>query len=154
MALAAVAMQTQRIRIGSLVTALAGRRPWQVARQVVALDHLSNGRLIFGAGLGFEAHEFTALGEDADPKIRAEKLDEGLEVLTGLWTGASLTFHGRHYHINDVRLLPGPIQSPRIPVWIAGFWPNRRPFRRAARWDGLYVGTAKVNGEDENAAHR
>ena len=102
-ALAAVAMQTQRIRIGSLVTALAGRRPWQVARQVVTLDHLSNGRLIFGAGLGFEAHEFTALGEDADPKIRAEKLDEGLEVLNGLWTGASLTFRGRHYHINDVR---------------------------------------------------
>lgn len=146
-ALAVIALQTKRIRIGSLVMALAGRRPWQVARQTVSLDHLSNGRLTFGAGLGFQAQEFTALGEEAEPRIRAEKLDEGLEVLNGLWAGEPLTFHGKHYHINAVKMLPRPIQSPRIPVWIAGFWPNRRPFRRAARWDGMYVGTETVTGE-------
>ncbi|MBI3958780.1 MAG: LLM class flavin-dependent oxidoreductase [Chloroflexi bacterium] len=146
-ALAAIAMQTKHIRIGALVTALARRHPWQVARQTVALDHLSKGRLIFGAGLGFEAQEFTALGQEADPKIRAEKLDEGLAILDGLWTGEPFDFRGKHYQVNAVRFLPRPVQSPRIPVWIAGFWPNRRPFRRAAQWDGLYVGTEKVTGE-------
>lgn len=146
-ALAAIAARTRRIRIGALVTALARRHPWQVARQTVALDHLSKGRLIFGAGLGFEAREFTALGQEADPKVRAEKLDEGLAILAGLWSGEVFDFQGKHYRVEAVRFLPRPLQSPRIPVWIAGFWPNRRPFRRAARWDGLYVGTEKVTGE-------
>ena len=148
MALAAIALQTRRIRIGALVTALAGRHPWQVARQTVSLDYLSHGRLIFGAGLGFEAREFTAFGQDADSKLRAEKLDEGLAILSSLWTGESLNFQGQHYQVSDVKFLPKPVQSPRIPVWIAGFWPNRRPFRRAAHWDGVYVGTEKVNGEE------
>lgn len=148
MALAAIAMQTQHIRIGALVTALARRHPWQVARQTVSLDYLSQGRLIFGAGLGFEAREFTEFGQDADPKLRAAKLDEGLAILSGLWTGEPFSFQGQHYQVSGVRFLPKPVQSPRIPVWIAGFWPNHRPFRRAARWDGVYVGTEKVNGED------
>ncbi|MBI4640432.1 MAG: LLM class flavin-dependent oxidoreductase [Candidatus Tectomicrobia bacterium] len=146
-ALAAIAMQTRRIRIGAMVTPLARRRPWQVARETVSLDHLSDGRLIFGAGLGYQAVDFAAFGEEADPKIRAEKLDEGLQVLSGLWTGESFSFQGNHYQVNAVTFLPKPMQSPRIPVWIAGFWPNHRPFRRAARWDGTYIGTQKVNGE-------
>jgi len=146
-ALAAIAMQTRRLRLGALVTALARRRPWQVARQAVALDYLSRGRLIVGVGLGFEVEEFSALGEESDSKIRAEKLDEGLAILRGLWRGESFSFRGKHYEVTEVKLVPGPIQSPRIPVWIARFWPNRRPFRRAARWDGVYVGTAKANGE-------
>jgi alkanesulfonate monooxygenase SsuD/methylene tetrahydromethanopterin reductase-like flavin-dependent oxidoreductase (luciferase family) len=146
-ALAAIAMKTQRIRIGALLTPLARRRPWTVAREAVTLDHLSNGRLIFGAGLGYYDQDFTAFGEDYDAKIRAEKLDEGLEVLAGLWTGENFSFHGKHYHIQDARLLPKPLQSPRIPIWIGGYWPNRRPFRRAARWDGLYPGTGKADGE-------
>jgi alkanesulfonate monooxygenase SsuD/methylene tetrahydromethanopterin reductase-like flavin-dependent oxidoreductase (luciferase family) len=146
-ALAAIAMKTQRIRIGALLTPLARRRPWTVAREAVSLDHLSNGRLIFGTGLGYHALDFTIFGEEFDPKIRAEKLDEGLQVLTGLWTGKSIHFQGKHYQVNNAKLLPKPLQSPRIPVWIDGYWPNRKPFRRAARWDGLYPGTEKANGE-------
>lgn len=138
-ALAAIALHTHHIRIGALLTPLPRRRPWQIARQTVALDHLSNGRLVFGAGLGYQALDFTPFGEEYAPKIRAEKLDEGLEVLKGLWSGEPFSFQGKHYHLDEVTLLPKPLQSPRIPVWVAGGWPRHTPLRRAARWDGLYL---------------
>jgi len=140
-ALAAIAMRTQRVKIGIFLTPLPRRRPWQVARETVALDILSHGRLIFGAGLGFQAPDFTPFDEEYDTKIRAEKLDEGLEVLNGLWSGETFNFHGMHYQIDDVVMVPKPLQTPRIPVWLAGGWPRRKPFRRAARWDGVYVMT-------------
>ena len=146
--LSAIAMRTQRIRIGAMLTPLPRRRPWQVARETITLDHLSNGRLIFGAGSGYQALDFTPFGEEYDLKIRAEKLDEGLEVLRRLWTGEALSFDGKHYHIHDVHMLPKPLQSPRIPVWLAGGWPNRKPFRRAAHWDGIYLmAVNQVTGE-------
>ncbi|MEW6094347.1 MAG: LLM class flavin-dependent oxidoreductase [Chloroflexota bacterium] len=139
--LAAIAMQTQHIRIGAFMTPLARRRPWQVARQTATLDHLSNGRLIFGAALGNQALDFVPFGETYDLKILAEKLDEGLEVLTGLWTGQAFRYHGKHYQVDNVRFVPKPVQSPRIPVWLAGGWPRHKPLRRAARWDGIYLMT-------------
>lgn len=140
-ALAAIAMRTERLRIGAFVTPLARRRPWHVARETVSLDQLSNGRLIFAAGLGWQPHDFAAFGEESDLKVRAEKLDEGLEVLCGLWTGEPFSFQGKHYQIDAVTLVPKPVQSPRIPVWLAGGWPKRKPLRRAARWDGIYLMT-------------
>jgi alkanesulfonate monooxygenase SsuD/methylene tetrahydromethanopterin reductase-like flavin-dependent oxidoreductase (luciferase family) len=146
-ALCAIALRTRRLLIGALMTPLAAYHPWQVARQTVSLDHLSQGRLIFGAGLGFQAHDFLAVGEDADPRRRAEKLDEGLEILRQLWSGEAFSFHGTHYQMTEVQLLPKPLQSPSIPVWIAGYWPNRKPFRRAARFDGIYIASQKANGE-------
>lgn len=146
-ALSAIALRTRHLRIGALMTPLAAYRPWQVARQTVSLDHLSRGRLIFGAGLGFQARDFAAVGEDSDPRRRAEKLDEGLEILRGLWSGETWSFHGTHYQMTSVKLLPKPLQVPRIPVWIAGTWPNHKPFRRAAGFDGMYIGSQKANGE-------
>jgi len=140
-ALAAIAMRTQRIRIGPMVTPLTRRRPWQVAREAVSLDILSNGRLIFGAGSGYQARDFTSFGEEYDLKIRAEKLDEGLEILKGLWSGEPFSFHGKHYQLENVTFLPRPLQSPRIPIWLAGGWPSRKPLRRAAHWDGIYLMT-------------
>ncbi len=138
-ALAAIAMQTQRIAIGAFMTAMPRRRPWKVARETVTLDHLSNGRLVFGAGLGFQELDFTAFGEEANIQVRAEKLDESLAILAGLWTGESFRFDGKHYQVSGITLLPRPVQFPRIPVWIAGGWPHRRPFQRATRWDGTYL---------------
>ncbi len=143
--LSAIAMRTQRIKIGVFLTPLPRRRPWQVARETVTLDHLSNGRLIFGAALGFQALDFTPFGEDYDLKLLAEKLDEGLEVLKGLWSGEPFSFHGNHYQVDNVVFLPKSLQSPRIPVWVAGGWPKRKPLRRAAHWDGIYLMT--VNQE-------
>jgi len=64
-------------------------------------------------------------------------LDEGLDILTGLWSGKPFAYTGRHYQVRDTQFIPTPIQSPRIPIWVAGNWPNKAPFRRAARWDGM-----------------
>lgn len=145
--LCAIALRTRRLRIGAFMTPLAAYRPWQVARQTVSLDHLSQGRLIFGAGLGFQEHDFVTVGEDADPRRRAEKLDEGLQILRKLWSGEAFSFHGTQYQMTEAQLVPKPLQSPSIPVWVAGYWPHRKPFRRAARFDGIYIASQKANGE-------
>jgi alkanesulfonate monooxygenase SsuD/methylene tetrahydromethanopterin reductase-like flavin-dependent oxidoreductase (luciferase family) len=137
--LAAVATATQRIRFGALMTPLARRRPWKLARETATVDNLSGGRLVFGAGLGFPPRaEFGLFGEETDDRLRAEKLDEGLAVLAGLWTGEEFEYSGAQYSVGPTRFLPAPVQKPRPPVWIAGWWPNKRPFRRAARWDGVF----------------
>jgi alkanesulfonate monooxygenase SsuD/methylene tetrahydromethanopterin reductase-like flavin-dependent oxidoreductase (luciferase family) len=137
-ALAAAAQATDRLRLGAMITPLARRRPWKLARETVSLDRLSSGRLIFGAGLGWGKEiEFADFGEETDDRQRAGMLDEGLDVMTGLWSGESFSFSGEHFMARDVTFLPRPVQIPRIPIWIAGLWPNPRPFRRAARWDGV-----------------
>ncbi|MBI5960905.1 MAG: LLM class flavin-dependent oxidoreductase [Chloroflexi bacterium] len=138
MTLAAVAVNTQRIKIGALVTPLPRRRPWKVARQAVALDQLSRGRLIFGAGLGTgRSEEWGNFGEQTDAKARGGMLDEGLDILTGLWSGQPFSYTGQYYRVGGSTFTPPPVQQPRIPIWIAGAWPNKAPFRRAARWDGM-----------------
>ncbi len=139
-ALAAVALSTQRVRIGALVTPLARRRPWKLARETVTLDHLSNGRLIFAAGLGSSGGqevEWSNFGEETDLRERGKMLDEGLDILRGLWSGRPFAYEGQHYHVKETQFLPTPAQAPRIPVWIAGNWPARPPFRRASQWDGM-----------------
>jgi alkanesulfonate monooxygenase SsuD/methylene tetrahydromethanopterin reductase-like flavin-dependent oxidoreductase (luciferase family) len=138
-AMAAMATRTQRVRLGIMVTPLARRRPWKVAREAVALDVLSGGRFTLGVGLGGGAQaEFAAFGESADPKVRAELLDEGLAVLDGLWSGEPFSFEGTHHRVSGAHFTPRAVQEPRVPVWVAGRWPNHRPFRRAARWDGIF----------------
>jgi alkanesulfonate monooxygenase SsuD/methylene tetrahydromethanopterin reductase-like flavin-dependent oxidoreductase (luciferase family) len=137
MLLTAAALATSRIRLGPLVTPVARRRPHQLARQVATLDSLSDGRVIFGAGLGGPIEdEFGSFGEPTDPVVLAEMLDEGLDLLARYWSGEPVDHDGRHYQVRDVTLLPAPVQRPRPPVWVAGYWPKRRPMRRAVRWDG------------------
>jgi alkanesulfonate monooxygenase SsuD/methylene tetrahydromethanopterin reductase-like flavin-dependent oxidoreductase (luciferase family) len=139
-ALAAIAAHTYRIQIGAMVIPLARRRPWKIARETVALDQLSNGRLIVGVGLGaFAQDEFEAFGEESNPKIRGAMLDEALDVLTGLWSGEPFNYQGTHFQLKDTQFLPAP--SRPIPVWVAGRLENpgrRKPFRRAARFDGAF----------------
>ncbi|OFW77848.1 MAG: hypothetical protein A2Z48_12725 [Actinobacteria bacterium RBG_19FT_COMBO_70_19] len=137
-ALGAIAARTERVRLGTLVTPVARRRPWKLARETVTLDHLSGGRAILGVGLGYPPDvDFELLGEDPDDHVRAAKLDEGLEVLTRLWAGDPFDFEGEHFHVRETQFQPTPLQRPRIPIWVAGMWPNRAPFRRAARYDGV-----------------
>jgi alkanesulfonate monooxygenase SsuD/methylene tetrahydromethanopterin reductase-like flavin-dependent oxidoreductase (luciferase family) len=137
MLLTAAALATTRLRLGALVTPLPRRRPEQVARQVATLDVLSGGRVIFGAGLGGPvADEYGRFGDTTDAVVLAERLDESLGLIERYWTGEPVTHDGQHYTARDVTLLPPPAQRPRPPVWIGGFWPKRRPMRRAARWDG------------------
>jgi hypothetical protein len=136
-ALAAAACETDRIRLGALVTPIPRRRPWKLAREVASLDVLSGGRVVFGAGLGVPADaEFEAYGENSDPLVRRGKLDEGLEVLRLLWSGERVSFAGEHFEVRDVAFRPRPVQR-RVPIWVGGNWPRKRPFRRAARVSGV-----------------
>ncbi len=146
-ALAAMAVRTERVRIGTMVTAIARRRPWKLARETVSLDHLSNGRLILPVALGaIDDGAFSSVGEETDRKIRAQRLDEGLEILAGLWSGRPFSFRGQHYRVDEMTFLPRPIQSPRIPVWVVGAWPRRKSMRRALRWDGVLPAMMKDDG--------
>jgi alkanesulfonate monooxygenase SsuD/methylene tetrahydromethanopterin reductase-like flavin-dependent oxidoreductase (luciferase family) len=136
--LTVVAMATARIRFGPMVTPVARRRPGVLARQTTTLDRLSGGRLVFGAGLGFTLPaEFGTWGEPVQPRVVAQRLDEGLAVLAGLWSGERVDFRGEQVTAADVTFRPVPVQRPRPPVWIGCHWPNQRPLRRAARWDGV-----------------
>ena len=136
-ALGAIAVATSSIRLGTAVTPLPRRRPWKIAREVATLDHLSSGRAILGVGLGAPTDEFDRFGEDPDTHVRVEKLDESLAIIDGLWSGEPFSFEGTHFTVGEVRFLPKPVQT-RVPVWVAGRWPRPAPFRRAARWDGVF----------------
>jgi len=132
--LAAVAASTGHLKLGFAVTPLARRRPQIVANALTSLDIVSDGRVVFGAGLGGVPEEFTAFGEPGEAKKRAAMLDEGLTILDGLLSGGSVTHRGQHYSVEGVSLAPRPLQRPRIPIWIGGEGPPA--LRRAARWDG------------------
>jgi alkanesulfonate monooxygenase SsuD/methylene tetrahydromethanopterin reductase-like flavin-dependent oxidoreductase (luciferase family) len=134
---AAIAARTTRIRFGVLVNAVARRHPGELAAETASLDALSGGRLVVGAGLGSFPAEWTAFGHDADPRRRADRLDEGLAAVTALWSGEPTSFEGDHLLVDAVRMPLTPLQQPRPPIWCGGTWPAKRPFRRAARWDGV-----------------
>ncbi len=143
--LSAIATATQRLRLGPTVTPLSRRRPQKVAREAVTLDRLSDGRLTLGVGLGVDTGgELERFGECAVEAVQAERLDEALELLVALWSGAEVNHRGRHFTADGVRFLPRPVQRPRIPIWGAARGPgNSKPLRRAAKLDGLFpVNTA------------
>ncbi len=94
--LAAIASATSRVRVGTAVTPVARRRPHVLAHELATLDVLSAGRVIFGAGLGGSESEFGKFGEPTDARVRAAMLDEGLDVIRRLWSGAEVTHHGEH----------------------------------------------------------
>jgi alkanesulfonate monooxygenase SsuD/methylene tetrahydromethanopterin reductase-like flavin-dependent oxidoreductase (luciferase family) len=138
MALAVAARATTRIRLGPMVTSLPRRRPWNVARQVTGLDRLSRGRAVFGVGIGSErTRESHRFGEETDLVRRATMLDEGLGLLSALWSGEPVHHTGEHYTVDGVRFQPTPIQRP-LPIWVGAVWPSRRPLHRAARWQGVF----------------
>jgi len=151
--LGAIAVRTERVRLGPLVTPLSRRRPHVVAKQLATLDHLSAGRAVLGVGLGEPVDlDFTDLGEEGDPRVRAAMLDEALEVIDGLLRGP-VNHHGAHYDV-EASFLPLPVQRPRPPIWVAGVVPNRRPLARARRWDGVMpIGATGYGTPAELAAH-
>ncbi len=142
-----MALRTRRLRLGTSVTPLPRRRPWKLAREAVSIDHLSNGRLVLGVGVGDVGEPgFGRVGEIVDLRQRAEMLDESLEILVGLWSGEPFSYRGKHYTVDEVTFLPRPVQSPRIPIWVGGGWPNKGPTRRAARWDGSMLYKQTTDG--------
>ena len=138
--LAAMAVATSSVAIGTMVTPLARRRPQVVARQLATLDRLSNGRVMLGTGLGLDSSggEFERFGEQPEEvSERAERYDESLECLSGLLSGEAVDFDGRYVTARDVCFLPRPVRD-HLPIVIGARWPNRRPLERAARYDGVF----------------
>ena len=135
--LGALAMRTEHLRLGTLVTPVPRRRPWKLAKEVITLDHLTNGRAVLGVGLGFPADdEFEAFGEPGDDRVRAGRLDAGLSLIDSFLRGEPVEHATAHYRV-DAAMRPAAVQKPRPPIWVAGTWPNHAPLRRAARWDGV-----------------
>lgn len=133
--LGAIAARTQRITLGTWISAPATYQPWRLALAAASLDQLSDGRLMLGVGLGVGS-DFSQFGDDASPGDRARRYDEALEVIELLWSGGPVTWAGEFFRLDDVTLPIVPRQQPRIPTVVAGWWPNELPFRRAGRWDG------------------
>jgi len=155
--LAVVAARTSRIKLGTMITPVPRRRPWQLARQTASLDRLSGGRLILGVGIGSPAYgDFGIFHEPTGDRARADLLDEGLDVLSGLWTGEPFRYAGQHFTVDPVRFTPAPIQRPRVPVWVGGVLPAARPIARAARWDGVvpirFAGRSLIRPSAEDIA--
>ena len=135
--LAVVAASTSRIALGTMITPVARRRPWKLAKEITTLDLLSGGRAILGVGLGAPDSEFSLFGEPAGARHRAELLDEGLEVVAGLCAGRPFSYAGNHFTVGPVQFLPRPVQRARIPIWVGGLLPASGPLIRAARWGGF-----------------
>jgi alkanesulfonate monooxygenase SsuD/methylene tetrahydromethanopterin reductase-like flavin-dependent oxidoreductase (luciferase family) len=148
--LAAAAMRTERVKLGTLLTPLPRRKPWDLASQTATLDNLSGGRVILSVGLGALHEGWTAFERDEGRQTRAEKLDEGLDVLTGLWAGQPFTYQGKHYQVEPTSFMapPPPVQQPRIQTWVVGAWPHPKSMRRAARYDGWLPNYLPPDGGD------
>lgn len=134
--LGAVAARTERVTLGTWITPPATRPPWRLAQAVASLDQISEGRVMLGVGLGV-GDEYTLFGDESAPRDRARRYDEALEIVSRLWSGEPVTFDGEFFHLDEVTLPVVPVQQPRVPIVVGGWWPNRRPFDRAARWDGM-----------------
>jgi alkanesulfonate monooxygenase SsuD/methylene tetrahydromethanopterin reductase-like flavin-dependent oxidoreductase (luciferase family) len=150
-ALTAAAMRTERIKLGTMLTPLPRMKPWKLASETATLDDLSGGRVILAVGLGAPDAGYYAFGEETDRKLRAELLDEGLDVLTGLWRGQPFSYHGKHYTIEPFETIvaPPPVQQPRIPIWVVGMYGRPKTLLRAAKYDGLIP-----NGINEDGTAR
>lgn len=154
--LGAIAARTERVTLGTWITAPATYQPWRLALAAASLDQLSEGRLMLGVGLGVGA-DFSRFGDDSPSGDRARRYDEALAVMELLWSGEPVSFDGEFFRLDDVTLPIVPRQAPRIPTVIAGWWPNEKPFRRAGRWDGtmpywpaLLAGAVGPEGQTSN----
>lgn len=137
--IASIARSTESIEIGPMVTPVPRRRPWVLARQATTVDQMSGGRLVLGVGIGFPPEEeFATFGEPVDERERADMLDEGLDILEGMWSGRPFSYQGEHFVVRETTFSPKPAREPRIPIWVAAGWGARRPMRRACRYEGVF----------------
>jgi alkanesulfonate monooxygenase SsuD/methylene tetrahydromethanopterin reductase-like flavin-dependent oxidoreductase (luciferase family) len=152
--LSAMAVRTARVRLGTMLTPLPWRRPWKVASQVATLDQLSGGRAVLAVGVGAVDTELPDAGEQTGLRVRAELLDEGIDLIRALWDGGT-SYDGRHYHYRTGRLdltaAARPVQE-RIPIWVVGVWPRPKSLRRALRCDGIIPQYQLDDGRDPGPA--
>jgi hypothetical protein len=154
-ALTAAAMTTQHIRLGTMITPAPLRRPWKLASESVALDRLSDGRLILGLGTGAVWMGWQGFPDEVtDTKARAEMLDETIDILTLLYQRKPFDYMGKHYHLKLTLLdeqyyPPKPVQQPRIPLWAVGVWPRGKSMARVLKCDGLLAEKMDQAGKAE-----
>lgn len=150
--LAAAAMTTRRIRLGTMVIPVPLRTPWKIASEAVALDHLSGGRLTLGLGAGAAWMGWHAFPDVVtDTKVRVAMLDETVDILTLLFQREPFDYAGAHYRLNLTQLdvmhyPPKPVQQPRVPLWIPAIWPYAKSMHRALKCDGLLAEVRDENG--------
>lgn len=138
--LGAMAARTTQVKLGTMLTPLPWRRPWKVASQALTLDQLSNGRAILAIGLGAVDDFLGTTGEELDRKKRADMLDEGIELIRGLWDG-NMEHTGPHFQMDlsgrtDLPVTAIPVQA-HIPIWCVGAWPRPKSMERILRCDGI-----------------
>jgi len=153
--LAAAATVTKKIRLGTMVIPVPLRRPWKIASESVALDRLSDGRLILGLGTGAVWMGWQGFPDEiTDTRARAEMLSETVDILTKLYQRKPFDYKGQHYSlkltlVDEVHYPPKPVQQPRIPIWVPGIWPRRKSMRRVLACDGLLPLKMNENREFE-----
>lgn len=145
--LSAIAARTESVTLGTWITPVPRRLPWQLAHDLATLDHLSGGRVMLGAGLGVEEN-YTTFGESWDPPHIGRRYDEALELIDALWRGETVTHDGECFTVEGAELPLPPVQEPRIPIVLGGWWPNEKPFRRAAEWDGIMPASPGFYGQE------
>ena len=119
---------TSRIKLGTGVLVLPQRHPTLVAKQVSSIDTLSDGRMRLGVGIGWQASEYEALGENF--RDRGKRMDEAIAILRSYWRDEHVSFDGTYYQIDEMAMEPKPPQGERIPIWIGGT--KRAALRRVA----------------------
>jgi hypothetical protein len=153
--LAASAMITRRIRLGTMILPMPLRRPWKVASESIALDHLSDGRLILGLGAGAVWMGWQSFPDEViNARARAEMLDESIDILTLLYQRKQFDYDGKHYHLkltlmDEMYYPPKPVQQPRIPLWVVGIWPRTKSMQRVLKCDGIIVEKRSAEGTGE-----
>jgi len=137
--LAAIAVRTETVRLGTMLTPLPWRRPRNVASQVATLDQLSRGRAILTVGVGAFTEDLPRTGEEEDLRTRAAMLDDGIDLIRALWSGER-TFQGQaaayRFEATDQLSVARRVQE-RVPIWVVGVWPRMKSMRRVLRCDGI-----------------
>lgn len=146
--LAGMAVRTDDITLGTWVVPVPRRQPWQIAQEVASLDRLADGRVIVGAGLGND-DDYVAYGRPYDLPKLGDRYDEALAVIDGLWKGRPFSFDGNHFTLEEATVQPTPIQTPRVPILIGCWWPNKKPLHRGADWDGIMPFWPSLTGQEQ-----
>jgi alkanesulfonate monooxygenase SsuD/methylene tetrahydromethanopterin reductase-like flavin-dependent oxidoreductase (luciferase family) len=137
--LAAMAVATSRVKLGTMLTPLPWRRPWKVASQAATVDQLSGGRAVLAVGVGAVTTDLPLTGEELDLRTRAAMMDEGIDLMRALWAGG-LSYEGTHYSYavgrDDLAAVGRPVQNP-VPIWVVAVWPRPKSLRRGQRCEGV-----------------
>ena len=143
--LGGAAVRTKTINLGTMLSPLSRMRPWKVASEYITLDQLSGGRAILAVGLGATDTGFAEFGEETDIKVRAELMDEALEIISGLFKGQPFEYQGKHYKVESTQFFPPP-NPLRQTVWVVGLHGSKRSMSRVVKYQGLLPSVRDADG--------